>query len=99
VINDACSLYALDSLCVYNNNLKEKLMERKPPSKTNYRKIAMLSSMGLMLPSSTAIGMLFGYLLDKLFKSQPWLLILFTLLGVASAILGIMRGLNKIKDD
>ncbi|MFB0566378.1 MAG: AtpZ/AtpI family protein [Candidatus Aminicenantaceae bacterium] len=73
-------------------------MEHKPPSKINYRKIALLSSLGLMLPSSAVVGMLFGYLLDKLFKTQPWLLILFTLLGMASGVFNIIRGLNKFKD-
>ena len=62
----------------------------------NYRKIAALSSLGLMLPSSIAIGLFMGYFLDKLLGTDPWLLIIFTLLGVASGFLSLFRGLKKL---
>ena len=62
----------------------------------NYRKIAALSSLGLMLPSSIAVGLFMGYFLDKLLKTDPWLLIIFTLLGVASGFLSLFRGLRKL---
>jgi len=73
-------------------------MLNKPSQKTNFQKIAMLSSLGLMLPSSIAVGLFFGYFLDKLFNTQPWLLLLFTLLGIASGFYSLIRGLNKLKD-
>ena len=62
----------------------------------NYRKLAALSSLGLMLPSSIAIGLFIGYLLDRLFGTHPWLLAVFTLLGVTSGFLSLIRGLNKL---
>ena len=46
-------------------------MPNKKPSKTNYRKIAAISSLGLMLPSSIAVGLFFGYMLDKLLGAHP----------------------------
>ena len=55
-----------------------------------------------MLPSSIAVGLFLGYFLDKLLKTDPWLLIIFTLLGVASGFLSLFRGLKKFgldKDD
>ncbi len=70
----------------------------KPSWKINYRKVALLSSLGLMLPSSIAVGLFLGYLLDKLFHTHPWLLLIFTLLGTASGFYNLIRGLNKIKD-
>ena len=73
-------------------------MSSKPPSKINYRKIAALSSLGLMLPSSIAVGLFFGYLLDKLLGTHPWLLLTFTLLGTASGFYSLIRGLSKFKD-
>jgi F0F1-type ATP synthase assembly protein I len=51
-----------------------------------------------MLPSSIAVGLFFGYLLDKLFNTHPWLLLIFTLLGTVSGFYNLIRGLNKIKD-
>lgn len=74
----------------------------RPTRRPNYRKLAALSSLGLMLPSSIAVGLFLGYFLDKLLKTDPWLLIIFTLLGVASGFLSLFRGLKKFgldKDD
>jgi len=74
-------------------------MVDKPSWKAGYKKIAMLSSLVLMLPSSLAVGLFLGYMLDKLFHTHPWLLLIFTLLGTASGFYSLIRGLNKLKDD
>jgi ATP synthase protein I len=66
-----------------------------PPSRPNYRRLAALSSLGLMLPSSIAVGLFMGYFLDRLLGTAPWLLIILTLLGVASGFLSLFRGLKK----
>jgi ATP synthase protein I len=50
-----------------------------------------------MLPSSIAVGLFMGYLLDKLFGTHPWLLGIFMLLGVVSGFLSLIRGLKKLK--
>jgi ATP synthase protein I len=67
-------------------------------SKINYKKLAELSSLGLMLPSSIAVGLFIGYQLDKLLGTRPWLLILFFLLGIASGFYSLIRGLKKHLD-
>ena len=74
-------------------------MPNKQPSKINYRKIAAISSLGLMLPSSIAVGLFFGYYLDKFFGTHPWLLLVFLLLGIFSGFYSLIRGLNKFKDE
>lgn len=73
-------------------------MPIKLPSKINYRKIAALSSLGLVLPSSIAVGLFLGYYLDKLFGTHPWLLLVFLLLGIVSGFYSLIRGLSKFKD-
>ncbi len=70
-------------------------MTDQGPRRINYRKLAALSSLGLMLPSSIAVGLFLGYLLDNLLNTAPWLLIIFTLFGVASGFLSLFRGLKK----
>ncbi|HDZ25923.1 MAG TPA: AtpZ/AtpI family protein [Candidatus Aminicenantes bacterium] len=75
------------------------MMPNKKPSKTNYRKIAAISSLGLMLPSSIAVGLFFGYYLDKFFGTDPWLLLVFLLLGIFSGFYSLIRGLSKFKDE
>jgi ATP synthase protein I len=74
-------------------------MAAKLPSKIDFRKIAELSSLVLMLPSSIAVGLFFGYMLDKLFGTHPWLLLVFLLLGTASGFYSLIRGLNKFKNE
>ncbi len=73
-------------------------MRDKFSSKINYRKIAELSSLVLMLPSSIAVGLFFGYFLDKFFGTQPWLLLTFTILGVISGFYSLLRGLSRYKE-
>jgi len=77
-------------------------MNEKPPKRVNYRKLAELSSLGLMLPSSIAVGLLMGWLLDKYLHTHPWMLGIFTVLGIVSGFLSLIRGLKKMgieKDD
>jgi len=74
-------------------------MPNKQPSKTNYRKIATISSLGLMLPSSIAVGLFLGYYLDKFFGTHPWLLLVFFILGAVSGFYSLIRGLSKFKDE
>ncbi|HCS47678.1 MAG: hypothetical protein A2V45_10275 [Candidatus Aminicenantes bacterium RBG_19FT_COMBO_58_17] len=77
-------------------------MPDRPPRRSNYRKVAALSSLALMLPSSIAVGLFMGYFLDRLLGTDPWLLIVFTLFGVASGFLSLFRGLKRLgleKDD
>lgn len=77
-------------------------MPDKFAKRANFRRLAELSSLGLMLPSSIAVGLAIGYLLDKIFGTWPWLLAIFTVLGVVSGFLSLVRGLKKLgieKDD
>ena len=73
-------------------------MPGKGSSKIDLKKIAGLSSLVLMLPSSIAVGLLFGYYLDKWLGTDPWLLITFLLLGIVSGFYSLLRGLSKYKD-
>jgi ATP synthase protein I len=70
----------------------------KIPWKVETKSITALASLGLMLPSSIAVGLLIGYVLDKAFGTRPWLLLLFLLLGTASGIYNLLRGLNRWQD-
>ena len=64
--------------------------------KINYRRLAEASSLGLALPSGIVIGMFFGYWLDKWLKTEPWMIIIWTLLGIASGLISLIRGLKKL---
>ncbi len=70
--------------------------KKVPRRRMNYRRLAELSSLGLMLPSSIAVGLALGYFLDKIFGTWPWLLAIFTVLGIVSGFLSLLRGLKKL---
>lgn len=72
------------------------MFKNMQPLRAETKKIITLSSLGLMLPSSIAVGLIFGYFLDKAFGTRPWLLILFFFLGTASGIANLLKGLNKL---
>ena len=70
------------------------------PRRPDFRRLAELSSLGLVLPSSIAIGLFFGYFLDRRLGTSPWLLLVFLILGIASGLLSLFRALKKyMKED
>jgi ATP synthase protein I len=74
-------------------------MDEKPRG-PDFRRLAELTSIGLMLPSSIAVGLFMGYFLDRWLGTEPWLLLIFTVLGVVSGLLSLFRALRKeLKDD
>jgi len=73
-------------------------MLKKKPSRTNYSKIAVVSSLALLLPSSIIVGLFFGYMLDKWLGTSPWMTLIFFFLGTASGLISLLRGLNRYKD-
>lgn len=66
-----------------------------PPRRPNLRKLAELSSIGLVLPSSIAVGLFIGYVLDRWLGTDPVLLLVFTVLGVVSGLLSLARALKR----
>lgn len=74
-------------------------MNSPKPLRPNFRKLAELSSIGLMLPSSIIVGLFFGYILDRWLGTRPWLLLVFTVLGVVSGLLSLFRALKKYDRD
>ncbi len=75
-------------------------MEREEKGRRwNYRKLAAMSSLAMTLPASIAVGLFFGYWLDKWLGTKPWMLMVWTLLGVASGLITLVRGLRKYEKD
>jgi ATP synthase protein I len=60
-----------------------------------FRELREATSLGLTLPSGIAVGLFFGYWLDKWLGTAPWMLIIWTLLGVASGLITLIRGIAK----
>jgi ATP synthase protein I len=70
------------------------------PRRPDLRRLSELASLGLVLPSSIAVGLFFGYFLDRWLGTDPWLLLTFTVLGIVSGLLSLFRALKKqMKDE
>lgn len=57
------------------------------------------SSVGLNLVFSTFIGLAMGYGLDSLFGTKPWLMIVFTILGIIAGFRELVRMAKKQESD
>ena len=60
-----------------------------------WRQLAGLSSLGITLAASIAIGAAIGIALDRWFGTSPWLMIIFFVLGVAAGFRNLLKVLNR----
>jgi len=51
-----------------------------------YRALALITTMGISVVASVGLGIFIGWLLDRWLGTTPWLILVFTLLGIAAAI-------------
>ncbi|MEN6372195.1 MAG: AtpZ/AtpI family protein [Armatimonadota bacterium] len=55
------------------------------------RKAALASSIGFVLVFSIVIGWGIGSWLDKLFGTSPWLMLIFTFMGIIAGFIEVIR--------
>jgi ATP synthase protein I len=65
----------------------------------DFRKLAEMSSVALVLPSSIAVGLFFGYVLDKWLHTDPWMLLAFLVFGIISGFTNLIRALRKYEKE
>lgn len=56
-----------------------------------YRQLLEASSIGWMFPIAIALGFGWGYGMDKLFGTWPWLTAIFSAFGVIAAFVNLFR--------
>ena len=54
--------------------------------------------LGTELVAAVAVGTIIGFILDTLFDTKPWLIIIFFFLGAAAGILNVIRAANKMQE-
>jgi ATP synthase protein I len=62
-------------------------------------KLAMTLTIVTLFSSNILGGILVGYLIDKWFGTSPWMVIAGIVLGLTSAIIGMIRVLNRLNRD
>ncbi|MHB9126451.1 MAG: AtpZ/AtpI family protein [Armatimonadota bacterium] len=63
------------------------------------RNAGLASTAGLVLVVSIVIGYFFGTWLDKKFGTEPYLMLLFTVLGIAAGFIELFRLVSQISQD
>ena len=61
------------------------------------RKLALAFSVGTVMTSNIVGGVVLGYLLDKWFKTAPWMIVTGLILGTVSAFIGIYRIVSRLE--
>lgn len=59
------------------------------------RQLLEASALGFMFPLALGLGFLWGYGMDKLFGTWPWLTAIFTGFGVIAAFVNLFRLAGK----
>lgn len=70
----------------------------RPGRSFDFKKFGEISSLAMILPSSIAVGLVIGYYLDRWLKTEPWMLLAWTVLGVVSGIMNLWRGVKRYLD-
>lgn len=63
--------------------------------KSLFKQLLEASSVGIQLVISTFVGFAIGYFLDKIFKTSPWLTIVFLIIGIISGFHELLRVARK----
>ena len=66
--------------------------DEKSQRKEIMQGLSFAAHIGITIASCIMIGVLLGRFLDSLLSTSPWMLLIFSVLGVAAAIREIMRG-------
>ena len=76
----------------------ERTSDSAAPSAKNGRRVfdyLSSSSVGLELGISVILGVLFGYWLDLKLGTEPWMMLLFLVLGFVAGMRGVLRAVNR----
>ncbi len=76
----------------------KKAQEPGPRQDEHYSQAQLAWRMVIELVSGLGIGFGMGYGLDYLFGTTPWLMVVFTMLGLAAGIKTMLRSAQEIQD-
>ena len=94
-----CCIIAQDGCILNGSSGTDRTLCREPLvgaiMRENQRKwirgAGLASTVGLVLVVSTVIGYAFGSWLDKKLGTDPWLMLVFTLMGIAAGFIEMFR--------
>ena len=82
-----------------NNDQSDESDEHNEGKKPNTSNVASalgyLTQLGITMAATVMVGVFLGKFLDGVFNTSPWLLLVFSLLGAAAAIINLFNMSNK----
>jgi len=69
---------------------------KKPQQNEFMRAFSVFMQIGVTIIACLAVGLFLGWLLDRLLGTQPWLLMVFSFLGIGAAFKMIFDFAKKI---
>ncbi len=79
--------------------LKDATSDEKPHQEEHYSMAQHAWRMVIELVAGLGIGFFMGLGLDALFGTQPWFLVVFTLLGFAAGVKVMIRSAQEVQRD
>jgi len=70
--------------------------DKRRRTAASLRRIADASSLGLAFPIAIVIGYFLGRWLDRIFGTDPWLTVVFSIFGIAGGFLNAFRTAVRI---
>jgi|TARA_B110000444_G_scaffold127943_1_gene120409 ATP synthase protein I len=77
---------------------KDKLLRRELYNKNqNSSSIGAAFKISTELVAAVAVGTIIGFILDKTFGTNPWLLIIFFFIGVVAGIINVIKSAKNMQ--
>ncbi|HED07972.1 MAG TPA: AtpZ/AtpI family protein [Ignavibacteria bacterium] len=73
-------------------------LNKNPEDDNDLRTLGNYLGLGMQLAVTVAVMVLLGYWLDNKFNTSPWLLIIFSFLGIASALYNFLKTVIKLPE-
>jgi ATP synthase protein I len=77
---------------------KDKLLKRELYNKNqNSSSIGAAFKISTELVAAVAVGTIIGFILDKTFGTNPWLIIIFFFIGVVAGIINVIKSAKNMQ--
>lgn len=65
--------------------------DKQPEDENNLRSLGNYLGLGMQLAVTVGVMVFIGYWLDNKFKTSPWLILIFSFLGIISGLYNFLR--------
>ena len=82
---------------IYKKQMKRKENDGRYDDEKRRSFMGSAFKLGTELVAAVAVGTIIGFILDTLFDTKPWLIIIFFFLGSAAGMLNVIRAAERMQ--